>query len=292
MGLVWLALLPPAQGHSQPPESGSRPIHLLVNDGSFVALDEEANLIVVSRDHNHVSRYLANQGYDSVVTFGGTAFGRDGLNGPLEVSVPNRQSIYLLDAGNRRILLLNPNMRMVREMDFRTTDFAENGEPGLFLNPAHITATATGELFVLNQDDNQVFKINRFGQRELVFGGTAYGDGTLLGPARIIADAQQRFWVLDTIKRQLLLFDLSGTYRRAYPFPNNTNCVDVDIQADFILWTTPTGPILQHLPTGQVQVLTYNHAAILLQARMGRPGEFLVLTSGNELNSYSITAPR
>lgn len=267
-------------------------ISLRVVDATFVAVDEELNLIVVSQSQNHLDRYLANTQYDSVVRYGGTALGRDGLMYPTQASLPNRQSIYVLDAGNRRVVLLNPNLRLVREFDFRTTELTPPGQPPMLVTPLHIATPPTGELFVLNQDDNQIFRINRFGQCDLAFAGNNYGLGSLRSPARMLADAQQRVWVLDTTLCQLLVFDLQGIYMRSYPYPSNTKVIDFDLRGELILWTTPTAAILQHIPTGQVFPLPHTPTSQLRQARFGWPGECLLLTQANELYSYAFTAPR
>jgi DNA-binding beta-propeller fold protein YncE len=184
-------------------------------------VDEEGNLLVLCRDANRLYKYLHSASYDSLISLGGNALGREGLNQPTELWAHDRQTTYVLDAGNRRLVLVNPNLRVVRYVDFLATPVSIPGEPPLYITPAAVASNALGELFVLNQDDNRIFKFDRFGQFELVFGGPDWGEGRLLAPTQLLTNDRQWVYVSEPEQHRVLVFDNFGTFREPIPVPDS-----------------------------------------------------------------------
>jgi hypothetical protein len=177
-----------------------------------MAVDDEANIFLLDQS-NRIYKYLKLAGYDSALVMGGKSVRSEGFLNPTQLSTRNRQSLYLLDEGLQRIILFNPNLKIVQEIDFlslnASRDVFMEGEAIL---PASFDIGPTGELFVLNGQDNKVYKIDLFGQIESSFGGPDYGEGSLFAPAQLQLTEDNRVLVSDTSEQLLQVYNLYGIF--------------------------------------------------------------------------------
>ena len=178
-----------------------------------IVVDGEGNILLLDRDNSRLYKYFAMTGYDSVLVIGGKANRIEGFLNPVEMVLRNRQNLFLLDDIERRIFLLNPNLRVSEAVDF--ADFRPGGRPweGEEVYPVSFDVAPAGEFFVLNQLNNRILKINSFGEVESEFGGLDYGEGALYAPVSVAVDDQNYVYVADTTAQELTVFDLFGVYR-------------------------------------------------------------------------------
>ncbi|RMG69816.1 MAG: hypothetical protein D6722_09540 [Bacteroidetes bacterium] len=213
--LVWLLLgvgLPARAQRVDTLPAPSRVVPVAAGVDRMI-VDGESNILLLDQENSRLYKYLASTGYDSVLTIGGKANRIEGFLHPVEMVARNRQTLFLLDDIQRRLFMLNPNLRVGESVDF--ADFRPGGRPwtGEEVYPVSFDVAPGGEMFVLNQLNNRVLKINLFGEVETTFGGLDYGEGALYDPVAVLVDDRNYVYVVDTLAQQLTVFDLFGVYR-------------------------------------------------------------------------------
>ena len=177
-------------------------------------VDEEGNLLVLSPESAQLYKYFFSTQFDSSIVIGGQSNRQDGFLHPTQIAQRNRLNLYLLDDVQRRIVLLTINFKVVQEVDFRTlaTRLETLGEESEIF-PQSFDINPAGEIFLLNQFNNKIIKVNNFGEIETIFGGLDYGEGSLYDPVELAINKQNFLFVSDTIEQQLKVFDAYGVYR-------------------------------------------------------------------------------
>jgi len=176
-----------------------------------IAIDDEDNIALINPERACVYKYLAARKYDSVVVVGGRNVREDGFFHPAALCWPNRQSLYILDDVLRRLVLLNTDLKVTESVDFINLP-ADGSE----MMPNSFCASVIGELYLLNQLDNRVYRIDASGATASVFGGLDYGDGSLRAPVALCTDTESNVYVSDTAGKHLLCYDRFGIFRRVF----------------------------------------------------------------------------
>ncbi len=186
----------------------------LAHNASELAVDEEQNLILLDAVGNKLYKYLKGFNYDSMMVVGGAGTSGEGFIQPTQMRVPNRQKIMVLDYGNRRLVVLNTNLRVIREHsydDIAVQTSTNNSQQYLF--PASFDLAPTGELFILNTDDNSIYKFDAYGRLERAFGGAGYGSGSLFRPTDVRVSGDNVVFVPEPASQHIQVFDNFGTYQ-------------------------------------------------------------------------------
>ena len=184
-------------------------------------VDEEGSIFITDLENARIYKYLKLFEYDSVLYMGGQSLGEEGLLEPVKVATPNRQAVYVFDEGNRNILMLQPNLRVIRSWDFFDITLMTQTGREITINPKSFDVSRTDELFLLNRDDNHVYKIDRFGNYRLDFGGSTYGEGSLQSPDNIFLSRDNKVYVTDTVSQQVSVFDNFGTFTEHLQAPED-----------------------------------------------------------------------
>lgn len=182
-------------------------------------VDQEGNLYLLQTDKHRIHKYFEMTDYDSVQVIGGKGIGAEGFNFPTKITVPNRQSIWVLDQMNRRLVQLNTNLKVIAEVNFLTleSNLKSSGIEDFW--PISIAVGPTGELYFLNQEDIRIYKFRTNGTFERYFGGLDYGNGSLDEPWDIVVNGANQIFAVDSTNQQLSIFDLFGTYLYKLKFP-------------------------------------------------------------------------
>lgn len=177
-----------------------------------IEVDQEGNLYLLAPGQHRLTKRFKSSGYDSTQVIGGKGLGDEGFNFPTQICVINRQSVFLLDYMNRRLVQFNTNMRVIDDVSFLTLDPDLNdGEDGA-LWPISFCVGPTGEFFLLNQDDLRIYKLNSNGQMERAFAGLDYGQGSIKEPTALAINEGSVVFAIDTTYQETHLYDLYGTY--------------------------------------------------------------------------------
>ena len=172
-----------------------------------IANDSEANLYLIQPQRNWLMKRYANSHYDSVQIIGGKGSLDEGFIHLTELSVQNRQALYLLDEGQRSVILLNTNLKVSEKFSFLETD-SDNE-----IIPRSFDVSAVGDLYVLNDLDNSVHKYVS-SQHNIIFGGNTYGEGSLESPLKIRVSAGNTLLV-GQANGTFKCFDLYGIYQNS-----------------------------------------------------------------------------
>lgn len=181
---------------------------------SELEVDAEGNFWLLYPARNEVHKRYAVSGYDSVAVVGGRGVGGEGFADPRGLQAVGRSEVYLLDYGNQRLVLLTANLRVGRSVEFAQAAVAPPGEDAtLFLLPKAFAVSPIGELFVLHQDDNRIYKFDPTGRFELAFGGTTYGAGSTARADGLVPLPGNYLWVPDSSRGEVRVFDNLGNFR-------------------------------------------------------------------------------
>lgn len=214
--LVWVLFVHRVDAQSLPDTLLSNPWIKLPISGKMtdIELDEEGNIYMLETSKHRLHKWFSHGGYDSVMIIGGKGVGGEGLNKPSQISVTNRQALYCLDLLNRRLLVFNTNLKIIKEVNFLTLEQNNRlGDQSYQIWPVGFEVAPTGDLFLLNQEDNKILKVDVFGRLQTSFGGLDYGDGSLPEPNQIIMNEQNLLFVTDTNTQEVKVFDLFGIYK-------------------------------------------------------------------------------
>ena len=178
-----------------------------------IEVDEEGNIFLLEPESHRIYKYFLYSGYDSVLTIGGKGIDEEGFNYPSQIEVQNRQNTYILDLMNRRLLLLNTNLKVTKEFNFMELDTQLQQEEDNDIWPISFAAGPTGELYILNQNDVKVYKLDTYGRLETSFGGMDYGDGSLDTPDQLVINPGNYLFAGDTTNQTVTVFDLYGIFQ-------------------------------------------------------------------------------
>lgn len=217
--------------------------------------DEEGNIFLLDKKNNRLHKYYSSLGYDSVQSIGGKGMSGEGLNQPVKIRSGNRQALYCLDAGNRRILVLNTNLKIVREVNFLTTGSTENNsEIGAQIWPLSFEVGPAGDLFLLNQEDNRILKSDMYGKFQVAFGGLDYGAGSLYDPVDMVMSENNLLFVSDTIRQVLKVFDLFGVYKYALYPPEKFHFAGISLLENNLIFYNSREICVNNLVSGKYQI--------------------------------------
>jgi tripartite motif-containing protein 71 len=177
-------------------------------NASGIALDPVGTVYVADTGNNRIQKfgsdgeYLAEAG-----DFGwepgqfnqptGVATGRSGLE------------IYVADSQNNRIQILSPHFGLIAIVGGRE---AEGPIP--LGNLSGIAVTADGEIYVSDQDADQVVQISSFSRTDRSFGGYGYGAGNVQRPLGLDVGEKGEVFVCDSHNDQIAVFDRFGNFSR------------------------------------------------------------------------------
>lgn len=189
----------------------------VVERASAIRVDDERNMYLINEDRTRIYKYLAAYQYDSVLSIGGRSHREEGFLDISDLDVSNRQLTIALDRGRQRVVFLHPNLRVMQALDLLNLNSTGRLNAPEDLLATQLAVNSAGELFLLNVLDNRIYKINSFGEWELAFGGTDFGQGSLYEPLALRLNPNNLLFVTDAQQDALLVYDLFGTYRYQVP---------------------------------------------------------------------------
>ena len=250
-----------------------------------IEVDQEGNLYLLQPRKHKVIKRFRNSGFDSSLAIGGKGMGKEGFNFPNKIAVQNRQSVFMLDYMNRRLVQLNTNLKVIEDVNFLTIDLDLDEEDGESLWPTSFVVGPSGELFLLNQEDFKIYKISSGGQFQRSFAGMDYGQGSVKEPWDLAINSANVLFAIDSINQEVQLYDLFGTslYRLApaLPFrwhhavPVGTGLLFLGQQAVFYY----------DLNSKQGSIVKLEGEGKILDAAVGR--DFLYILFENRVNLYA-----
>lgn len=157
----------------------------------------------------------ATQAYVPDRAIDGRALGVGDLRNPSDLFVQGDR-IYLLDSGNRRLIVLDSDWHVLQVV----TEFTNAGEVDRFRNPQGVYVTESGLIYVADRDAGRIVVLDQdttvvkiIGPPDVDVDGVITSGFTYL-PKRLGVDQAERVYVIsDGVYDGLLEFDSDGNFR-------------------------------------------------------------------------------
>ena len=102
--------------------------------------------------------------YEAAAVFGGKELGIEGLDSPSDLYVTDEGEIFILDAGNDRVVVVTEELKLSRVI----TPLDEEGEPMDFKSPAGISVCEDGSILICDRKGKAVYIYDAFGNPQRV----------------------------------------------------------------------------------------------------------------------------
>ncbi len=169
-----------------------RPTELAINSrtGELIVVDTAASSLVVYDENTLEVKQVV--GKDSS--------GKEGFHYPTNITVSRQGLIYVTDALNFRVQVLNS------KLEFLTNIGAAGNGPGYFSSPRGVAIDSDGHVYVVDAlfDNVQVF--DQAGRLLLVFGVSGSDRGEFWLPKGIFIDPQDRIYIADSYNHRVQVF--------------------------------------------------------------------------------------
>ena len=212
---------------------GGLAINAQLGSSTFVSISEGPDQEMFIADFiNHKIRKIDKNGIITTIAGSGVA-GYSGDNGPainaqfknIEFIYYKDGSLYIADSGNARIREIMPNgiVRTIAGTGIPGRPVAN--EEALVANigyPSGLGFLQSGELVFADRDNNQIFKINRFGRIELIAGTGVLGNSGDLGnavnaeigrPTRLQITKDNSIYFIDRTNNMFKVINAQGIIR-------------------------------------------------------------------------------
>lgn len=186
-------------------------------DGKTIYVVDSGNLRVQRYDINGKFVGAWDGSADPALAFA-TQFGQ----GPQGIATDANGLIYVADTWNHRIVVLDAQGTVVRELGQKgvITDTADapdpNVETGRFYGPRGV-AVDNGEIYVVDTGNERVQVFAQDGTFLRTFGGAGNGDGKLTEPTGIAIGPDGNVWVSDSGNGRLSVFTKAGAFVKEVP---------------------------------------------------------------------------
>lgn len=162
--------------------------------------------------------------FDAVGRFirsvGGPGSERDGFATPTDLSAADGINVFIADRGNQRIVQYDRSLNYVTSLNVAPSPEAGSTSDAGLWYPISVSVSPHGELFILEESQRQVIRINPFKSQNtlsdlstlLRFGGFSSGRGNLLEPYQIEVNSAGLVFVSDVQQRCVAAYDQFGNY--------------------------------------------------------------------------------
>lgn len=171
-----------------------------------LAANNEGSLFVVDTGNNRIVKF--HQSGKVVTAVGGFGWESEQFDRPLDVTAKTGLDVFIADYNNERIERYDKNLNFISSFTSR---------PGLsddlrFAFPTGIDISKHGELFISDNENNRILKVDAFGEPVLSFGDFHWGEGRLQAPVKIEVSLNDRIYVSDHKADQIVVFDYYGNF--------------------------------------------------------------------------------
>lgn len=144
---------------------------------------------------------------------GGFGWKANQFDTPVDIVTADGLNLYVADYNNQRIQRYGKNFEFISSLGDSKIDRLSSDQTGKtavqISYPSGVAVTSLGDLFFTESEKGTVYKINRFGSVDAVFGGFTSSTGGLHKPSKLCA-TKKRVYVVDEIK--IVVYDYFGNY--------------------------------------------------------------------------------
>jgi hypothetical protein len=248
--------------------------------------DQEGNVYLLQPGKHKLYKYFKMTGYDSVQTIGGKGIGEEGFNFPSKITVPNRQNIFMLDQMNRRLVQLNTNLKVLKDINFLMLESNLLSADVESFWPISFAVGPSGELYFLNQDDIRIYKFKTNGMLERSFGGLDYGSGSLTEPWDIVLNESNLVFAVDSSSQKVTIFDFYGIYQYSLSFTLGFRWKRLCTFDENLVYIGEHDLFIYNLFSKKYQTIHFDRPEKLIDFVGGK--DFIFILWGNEIDLYPL----
>ena len=172
--------------------------------------------------------------YKPEAVFSGKQLGTTNLNAPADLFVEDTTgTVYILDRGNNRILILDRQMSLIGEL----SRFILDGEEVSLKEPSSLFVKPTGEILISDTGNDRILVSDPEGKILQVITkpeSDLYPANIRFAPKRLVADSQGNIYVIITgLYEGAALFNAAGEFQRF--FGSNEVALSAELLWDY-LW--------------------------------------------------------
>jgi tripartite motif-containing protein 71 len=195
-------------------------------DGEFyepsgIAIDSSNNIFVSDYDNSRVQKFSSAGTYDS--QFGTNGSGDGELFEHNGLDIDSSGNIYVADSGNSRIQKFNSSGIFVAKWGANDGDGSAGEGDGEFDSPRDVKVGSNGNIYVVDEDNNRIQKLNSNGIYISQFGESgsigivgSNADGKFNAPRDMAQDSQGNIYVADGANNRIQKFTSSGVFIEAW----------------------------------------------------------------------------
>lgn len=172
-----------------------------------ISVDPAGNIYVVDAGRNLLMRF--NPSGDSTGEVGGYGWGDFQFDQPYDVCATNGIKIYVADYNNHRIQRFDRTLANVASL----TTHESNDDSKRFGYPSGVAVSRLGDLFICDDEDVRIVKVNTFSTVERTFGSYGEGAGSLTMPRQVAIGPNDDVFVSD--KGRVAVYDNFGSYLKS-----------------------------------------------------------------------------
>lgn len=161
-------------------------------------IDDLENIYLVDSDKNEIIKLSPDGKF--LFSAGGYGWEEGLFDNPVSIWA-NPLEVLVADFNNNRIQKFDKNL--IYNSKFETKNF--DNSPIRLESPISIDVSSLGDLYVLDNKNKRIYKINGFSLIEKTFGGYSTGNIFLGNPTKIKVGNDQRIYVLD--ENSIKIFD-------------------------------------------------------------------------------------
>jgi len=169
-----------------------------------ISIDPDGNIYVADTGHNLLKRY--NLKGEKTGEVGGYGWGNFQFDQPFDVCASNGVEIYVADYNNHRIQKYDRTLANVATLS--TSNWTD--ESKRFGYPSGVVISRLGDLFICDDDNDRILKVNSFSTVERTFGGYGSGTASLTLPKQVDIGPHDQVYVTD--KDRVVTYDYFGNY--------------------------------------------------------------------------------
>lgn len=179
---------------------------LALSQPQAFSIDADGNIFVVDTGNNRILKF--GKDGDFLHTVGGFGWEQEEFDRPLDISVKSLLDVFIADYNNERI------ERYDKDLNFISSFYSDENELGTlqFGFPASVDISKHGELFICDNENDRVLKLNSFGDPVVSFGDFNWGEGQLELPVKIEVTVNDLVFVSDQGLNDVVIYDYYGNF--------------------------------------------------------------------------------
>ncbi len=171
-----------------------------------IAIDPEGYVYIVDTGNSRIVKF--NYKGEYVFALGGFGWETEQFDRPRDISARTGLEVFIADFNNERIERYDKKLNYISSFYSEET-FLSNFQFGF---PSGIDVSSQGELFICDNENNRVLKLNTLGEPAVSFGDFNWGDGQLEHPAKVEISPDNLVYVSDQSANHIVVFDYFGNY--------------------------------------------------------------------------------